>query len=136
MIPAIPHMSGEDVQVALPLPVRDGGQVALPLVPLVVHVDIVETPRKGAPHDVVLLERRERLAEVVGHTRDLYALGEHVVDVPLLWRPWVELPLDAVEPRPEKCSLRQVRIAGRVDGPELEASSARHPDERRPVLPA
>src|SRR6266699_3469299 len=98
MTPAIPHMSGQDVQVLLALPVRDGGEELLPLVTLVVHVDIVEAAGHRAAHDLVCLQRLERLAQ--------------------------------------ERRLGQVRVAGGVDGAELEAAPARDPDERRAVLPA
>src|ERR1700688_4559806 len=101
MIPAIPHitppLSREDVQILLALPVGDDGEVLLPLVPLVVHVDIVEAARQRAAHDLVRLERLERLTEMRGYARDLAALGQHVVDVALLRRAGIELALDAVE---------------------------------------
>src|SRR5437870_1946065 len=104
MIPAIPHISRssrEDVQVLLALPVRHGGEELLPLVPLVVHVDIVETAGQRAADDLVRLERVERLAEVRRHAWDLAAFGEHVVDVALLRRTGIELALDAVEAGPQ-----------------------------------
>ncbi len=100
------------------------------------HVDVVEAARHGAADDLVLLQRLERLAEMAGDARDLAALREHVVDVPLLRRPRVELPLDAVEAGAEQGRLRQVRVAGRVDGAVLEAAAAGDADEARAVLPA
>src|SRR2546421_12589307 len=110
MIPASPHISAarrsrQDVQVLLALPVRDGGEELLPLVTLVVHVDIVETAGHRAAHDLVGLERLERLAEVRRHARYLATLVEDVVDVPLLRGAWVELALDPVEP-----TLQQRRL--------------------------
>src|SRR4051794_22988710 len=98
MIPAMPHISApsrQDVQVLLALPVGDGREELLPLVPLVMHVDIVETAGQRAAHDLVRLERVERLSEVRGHAWDLAALGEHVVDVALLRWARIELALDA-----------------------------------------
>src|SRR5438552_9919286 len=70
------------------------------------------------------------------NARDLTALVQHVVDVPLLGRARVELALDSVEPALEERRLREVRVAGRVDRAELEATAARDADERRAVLPA
>src|ERR687884_593308 len=104
MSPAIPHTCAlpdylwEDVEIALPFPVGHGREEPLPLVALVVHEDVVQTPGQRTFHDLVLLERFERLAEVPGHARDLSALREDVVDVALLRRTRVELPLDPVEP--------------------------------------
>src|SRR3954471_19598069 len=120
MIPAIPHISGENVQVALSFPIRDGSEEPLPLVALVVHVDVVETARQRTPHDLVLLECLERLAEMAGNTRNLPALVQDVVDVALLRRARIQLPLDAVEPGLQERSLREVRVACGVDGAELE----------------
>src|SRR5579859_6955130 len=140
MIPAIPHItsppSREDVQVLLALPVGDDGEVLLPLVPLVVHVDIVKAARQRAADDLVRLERLEGLTEMRWHTRDLPALGQHVVDVALLGRAGIELALDAVEAGLQQHRLSQVRVAGGVDRAELEAAAARGADERRAVLPA
>src|SRR6266481_5741928 len=89
--------SREHVQILLALPVRDGREELLPLVPLVVHVHIVEAARHRTADDFVVLERVERLAEVGRHPRDLATLREHVVDVSLLRRTGIELALDAVE---------------------------------------
>src|SRR5260221_8103654 len=89
--------SRQHVQVLLPLPVRDDGQVLLPLVTLVVHVDIVETAGQRTADDVVGRERLEGLPEMGGHPRDLAALVENVVDGPLLRWARVELALDPVE---------------------------------------
>src|SRR5919204_1303638 len=141
MSPAIPHTCAlpdylrQHVEIALPLPVGHGREEALPLVALVVHEHVVEGPRKPALHDLVLLQRVERLAEVSGDARNLAALGEHVVDVPLLRRPRIELSLDAVEARPQQRRLRQIRIASRIDGAVLEPAAARDTDEARAVLP-
>src|SRR3954451_5011806 len=134
MIPAIPHMvsdplrSRENVQVALPLPVGDGPEEPLPLVALVVHVDVVETAGQRTPHDLVLLERLERLAEMAGDARNLAALAQDVVDVALLRGARVELALDAVKPGLQERRLREVRVACGIDGAELEAADARHAD--------
>src|SRR5437763_12972692 len=141
MIPAIPHISvprssRQDVQVLLALPVRDGGEELLPLVTLVVHVDIVEASWHRTAHDLVGLECLERLPQMRRDARDLTALVQHVVDVPLLGRARVELALDSVEPALEERRLREVGVAGRVDRAELEATAARDADERRAVLPA
>src|SRR2546421_4096976 len=141
MIPAIPHISvprssRQDVQVLLALPVRDGGEELLPLVTLVVHVDIVEAAWHRTADDLVGLECLERLTQMRRDARDLTALVQHVVDVPLLGRARVELALDSVEPALEERRLRQVRVAGRVDRAELEATAARDADGRRAVLPA
>src|SRR5919197_1002778 len=139
MIPAIPHMAlrlWKHVEVVLPFPVGDGGEETFPLVPLVVHEDVVEPARQRALDDLVLLERVERLAEVAWHAWDVHALGEHVVDVALLRRARVELPVDAVEAGPEERSLSQVGIARRVDRAVLEAAAAGDAHEAGPVLPA
>src|SRR3954469_6915211 len=136
MIPAIPHISGENVQVALSFPIRDGSEEPLPLVALVVHVDVVETARQRAPHDLVLLEGLERLAEMARDARNLAALAQDVVDVALLRRAWVELALDAVEPGLQERRLREVRVARGTDGAELEATAARDAHEARAVLPS
>src|SRR3954451_24431314 len=142
MIPAIPHMvsdplrSRENVQVALPLPVGDGPEEPLPLVALVVHVDVVEPARHRTPHDLVLLERLERLAEMPRDARNLAALAQDVVHVALLRRARIELPLDAVEAGLQERCLGEVRVARRVDATELEAAAARDAHEARAVLPA
>src|SRR5688572_14022352 len=72
---------------------------------------------------------------MLGDTRDVDALCENVVHVALLWRAWIELALDAVEPRAQKSSLREVGITCGVDGSVLEPASARDPDETGRVLP-
>src|SRR5206468_8349625 len=58
------------------------------------------------------------------------------LDVALLRRPRVELALDPVEPGFQERRLREVRVAGGVDGAELEAAATRDADEGRAVLPA
>src|SRR5919199_3576954 len=87
----------EVVQVLLPLPVGHGRQEPLPLVALVMAPDVVELTGQRAAHDLVLLERLERLPEVLGHAVELLALGEQVVDVRLLRLAGVELAADAVQ---------------------------------------
>jgi hypothetical protein len=61
---------------SLALPVRDGGQVALPLVTLVVHEHIVELAGIAPRTTSSGLERIQRRAEVIGHALELRALGE------------------------------------------------------------
>src|SRR5437667_10802772 len=70
------------------------------------------------------------------HPWDLAALVQHVVDVALLRRARVELALDPVEPGFQERRLREVRVAGGVDGAELEAAATRDADEGGAVLPA
>jgi len=60
----------------------------------------LEASRHRAAHDLVLLERLERLAEMPRNARHLAALVEDVVDVALLRRAWIELALDSARARP------------------------------------
>src|SRR4051812_22295980 len=104
MIPAMPHIRRssarslrQDLEVLVALPVRHRGEVALPLVALVVLEHLVEAARHRALDDLVLGQGLERGAEGVRHLLDLDALLQQVVGVPLLRLPWVAPVADAVE---------------------------------------
>src|SRR4051812_9250088 len=121
MIPAIPHMasspsrgsssaaadrgSREHLEVLVALPVGHGGEVALPLVALVVLEHVVEAAGHGGLDEVVGVERLESGAERVRHALELLArlaavlglLGEDVVRVARLRLARVDLVADAVE---------------------------------------
>src|SRR5215217_6039110 len=131
MIPAMPHMarppapprgtragSREHLEVLVALPVRDSGQVALPLVALVVLEHVVEATGHSRLDEVVGLERFEGRAERVGHALELLArlaavlglLGKDVVRVARLWLARIDLVADAVEPGIEQRGNREVRV--------------------------
>ena len=67
MIPAIPHTSGEHLQVLLALPIGDRRQVALPLVALVVHEHVVEPSRHRSADDLIKSAMPGRLYHVFKH---------------------------------------------------------------------
>src|SRR5919205_3230883 len=149
MIPAIPHMASgpsrwrgrpgplrQHLEVLLALPVGDRGEVALPLVALVVVEDLVQAPGHRAAHDLVPGQRLERGAQAVWHLLDVGALLEQVVRVALLRRPGVDLAAHAVEARAQQRGHREVWVAGRVDAAVLEAPAGRHAHGGRAVLPA
>src|SRR4051794_35439014 len=126
----------QHLQVLLALPVGDRGEVALPLVALVVLEDLVEAARQRAADDLVLLELHEGGAEAVGDLLDLLALLEQVVRVALLRRARVDLAPHAVEARAQQRRDGEVRVAARVDAAVLEAPAGGHAHGRRAVLPA
>src|ERR671922_1070925 len=59
--------SWQHLQVLVALPVRDRGQIALPLVALVVVEHLPQAARQRAPHNLVTLQLHQRGAEAVGH---------------------------------------------------------------------
>src|SRR5215468_3097510 len=107
MMPAMPHMSlaplaahpaaalalRKNVQVLVDVPVRDRGAVALPLVGLVMTEDPVHLARHRVLDHLVLLQRRQRLAERHRDLLDCLAARDRVVDVAVLRRPGVEAAL-------------------------------------------
>src|SRR3954453_15737478 len=143
MIPAMPHISGssggslrQDLEILFALPVRPRGEVALPLVALVVLEHLVEPARHRALDHLVPGERLERGAEGVRHLLDLHALLEQLVGVALLRLTGVDLVATAVEPRLQQRRHREVRVAGGVDAAVLEAPAGGDAHGGGAVLPA
>src|SRR5499427_536138 len=116
MMPAMPHMSfaslaagaarpaprrprwvlRKDVQVLAQVPVGDRGAVALPLVGLVMTEDPVHLARHRVLDHLVLLQRRQRLAQRHRDLLDCLAARDRVVDVAVLRWPGVEAALYAI----------------------------------------
>src|SRR5215469_10190495 len=109
MMPAIPHMSltplaacavrpavqrrwalRKDVQVLVDVPVGDRCAVAFPLVGLVMTEDLVHLARHRVLDHLVLLQRRQRVAERHRDLLDGLAARDRVVDVAVLRWPRVE----------------------------------------------
>src|SRR6185437_4569600 len=91
--------SRKDVEVLLDVPVRHLSAVALPLVALVVLEDAQHLAGHRRLHELVVVERLERLAERHRHPPDLLAGGDGLVDVALLGLARIELAVDADDAR-------------------------------------
>jgi len=128
MTPADPHIPGDpEVKAGCPVllafPVRDDGEILLPLVTIVVHIDIVERPgracarprRPPAPR----APRQMRRARA-----DLSALVQHVVELRCCGGPGSSFRFTH-RARLQRAAWVRIRVAAESDRAELEAAAAR-----------